>query len=731
MNRSNKKGAEVERRRAICGVCPGGCGIIATLDHGRLIKVEPDRRIPYGNLCVRGKAGPEIVYSPDRLKYPLIRAGERGEGRFREATWEEALDLVAGRMKEIKETYGAQAFVYHSGRGVFEQSMVDFGGTFLYPFGSPNMANVGSLCFNSYGVLAPVPTFGVGGPMLVPDIENSKTVVFWGANPATDSPPFMFSRLLKAKKRGARIIAIDHMRSDVARRADQWIAVRSGTDGALALAMIRTIINEGLYDREFVEKWTLGFAELKEYVQSFEPEKVERTTGVPKDTVVSLAREIATTRHVSLRMYTGLEYTNSGVQNIRAVYLLWALAGHLDVPGGLSIGPSPPWYGKQAGVKAPDGVARIGADKYPLFRDLVKNAQFMEFPTAVLEGKPYPVKGLLVHGASTLTSYPQPLLLERAYGKLDFLAVIDIFMTGECRFADVVLPAATEFEITSYQHYPGYARLRDRVVAPPGEARNNLLILAALAQRLGYGHLYPQTEGEILEAAFEQKPDLLEALKRSPEGVHPPAPETRYRKWESGLLRRDGRPGFNTPSGKVEIASTILAAHGYDPLPVYREPMEGPVANPALHAAYPLVLNTGARIQSTFRSQHQNIPSLVRLQKKPLALIHPRDAEARGIRSGDRVLVRSPRGQVHFWAEITENVVAGSVEVNAGGGKPIHVRGWRDGNVNFLTDFENRDPISGFPVFKALLCEIERADPRKDRCIAEKGTKIDRRSAWT
>ena len=618
-------------------------------------------------------------------------------------------------MKEIRNTYGAQAFVYHSGRGVFEQSMADFGSTFLYPFGSPNMANVGSLCFNSYGLLAPVPTFGTGGPELVPDIENSATMVFWGANPITDSPPFMFPRLLKARQRGMRIIAIDHMKSDIARRADQWVAVRSGTDGALALGMIRTMINEGLYDREFVEKWTAGFEELKVYVQSFTPEAVERTTGVPPESVVALAREIAATKHVSLRMYTGLEYTSSGVQNIRAVYLLMALAGHLDVPGGLLIARPPSSYRTRTGVRPPEGVAPIGADKYPVFRELVGNAQFMEFPAAVLEGRPYPVKGLMIHGSSTLTSYPQPRIWEEAYSKLEFLAVIDLFMTGEARFADVVLPAATEFEIRSYQHYPGYVRLREPVIEPVGQARNNLLILAGLASKLGYGDLYPQTEDDLLRMAFSRNPELLAELKENPRGVRPPAPEIRYRKYELGLLRPDGHPGFNTPSGKVEIASSLLARHGYDALPVYKDPVEGPAADPGLHEAYPLILNTGARIQSTFRSQHQNIPSLVKLQDKPQVLMHPRDAQMRGIKSGDRILVRTRRGRVYFWARVTEKVVRGSVEMNAGGGKPIHVEGWRDGNANFFTDFDNRDPISGFPVFKALLCEIEKVGQRRRR----------------
>ena len=238
MKRNQESVGSVERKPAICGVCPGGCGIIATVQDGRLIKVEPDKDVPYGTLCVRGKAAPEIVYSPDRLKTPLVRTGARGEGKFRAASWDEALDLVADRMKEIRDVHGPQAFVYHSGRGVFEQSIHDLGRTFLYPFGSPNMANVGSLCFNSYGLLAPIPTFGERGESLIPDIEKSKTIVFWGANPITDSPPFMFPRVQEASKRGARIIAIDHMKSDIARRADPWVAVRSGTDGALALGLM-------------------------------------------------------------------------------------------------------------------------------------------------------------------------------------------------------------------------------------------------------------------------------------------------------------------------------------------------------------------------------------------------------------------------------------------------------------------------------------------------------------
>ena len=660
-----------QKKAAICGVCPGGCAIIVTLENGRLVKTEADKDNPYGAICVRGRAAPEIVYSPDRLTTPLIRTGARGEGKFRKATWDEALDMVAKNMQAIKAKYGAQAMVYHFGRGAFEQSVSECANrSWLYPFGSPNIASVGSLCAVASNTLAPVPTFGLSGHDMVRDVEHSQTIVAWGANPLTDSPPFLLPKIIAAQKRGARLIAIDHMRSDIAKRADQYVCIRSGTDGALALGMLRVIINEGLYDKEFVEKWTVGFDELKEYVQQFTPEEVARITRVPSETVVNLAREIAQAKHASLVMYTGLEYTSSGVQNIRAVFLLWALTGNLDVPGGLLIGqPSPPTMAAGA-IKAPVGVKPIGSAEYPLFYELIGNAQYMELPKAVLSDTPYPVRGILINGASTLVNYPQPEILENVYRKLDFLAVIDIFMTRDALFADVVLPAAGLFEKSSYQRYKDYVRLRERVVEPVGESRNDLLILAQIAGRLGYGELFPQTEDEILQKAFDRKPELLSELRASPAGVRLEKPEPKYKKWELGMLRPDGKPGFPTPSGKVEITSSMLARHGYDALPVYVEPVEGPLASPNLTREYPLVLNTGARLTNTFRSQHLNIPGLVKLQPKPQVLMNLTDAARRGIKDGDRVIVRTKRGQVSLWAEVSDTATAGGVEVNVGEAAP-------------------------------------------------------------
>jgi len=250
-------------------------------------------------------------------------------------------------------------------------------------------------------------------------------------------------------------------------------------------------------------------------------------------------------------------------------------------------------------------------------------------------------------------------------------------------------------------------QLRTRVIPPLGEARSNYDIFAALAARLGYGHLFPKDEEALVEFALKDHPVGLEQLRQRPEGVSFREPAT-YRKYETGRLRVDGQPGFETPTGKVEILSGLLARHGYEPMPKYVEPSEGPLASPDLARRFPLVLNTGARIQSTYRSQHLNIPGLLKLQPEPFVLVHPRDAESRGIKKGERVWVESPRGKVAFAAKVTDAVQPGVVEVNVGGGNPIQAEAWREANTNYLTDPENRDPISGFPVFKALLCDVKK-----------------------
>jgi len=706
--------AEKKVKKGLCGICPSGCGVEITKDGERLHQIKPMEGHPLGIVCTRGIHAEEVVYSPDRLQSPMKRVGNRGEGKLERISWEEAFEISSQRIKGVVNKYGPEAMAIYSGRGGFEQSLLDMfttGGydticsNFLFPLGSPNSFSCSSLCNNAHRVLAPVATFGTTFDHLFPDFERSDRIVVWGANPATDSPPINLRKILEAKDRGTKIVVIDPLKTFTAEKADEWIGIRPGTDGALALGIIHVMMEKGLYDTAFADDWTHGFGELREYVRKFCPPEVEKMTWVKARQIEKLAEDLAKPR-TSLLLHTGLEYTNSGVQNIRALLILWALSGNFDRPGGLVFRMPQPSSIRRNRIEPPQGRPAIGSDRHPFYCNLNRSGHFLEVPKAILKGDPYPVKGLIVLGGSIVTAFPNPELWRRSFEALDCLVVIDRFLTNEAFYADVVLPATTMFEITSYKRYPGHLSFRERIVPPVGEARNDYLILAELAKALGYGDRYPQSEEAMLQFVFGKSPIPLEQLRSTPEGVSFPSPPMVHEKYKKGLLRKDKKPGFETPSGKFEISSTLLRQYGYDSLPVYQEPTEGPISSPELTKEFPLVLTTGTRIQSAFRSQHLNIPGLLKLQDEPNILIHPGDAEPRDIRDGDKVWVRTKRGKVSFYAKVTERITKGVIEANMGGGGPLQPQAWREANVNELTDPENRDPISGFPVFKALLCEV-------------------------
>lgn len=715
--KSEIEGLTKTAKKGLCGICPSGCGVEVTIEGERLRGIKPMGGHPLGMVCTRGAHAEEVVYSPDRIRFPMKRTGDRGEGKLERISWDEALDLSARLIRGIAEKYGPEAMAIYSGRGGFEQSLLDLYATtgydpicsnFLFPLGSPNTFSCSSFCNNAHRVMAPMATLGATFDHLFPDFERSDLIVVWGANPATDSPPLALKQILEAKSRGTKLIVIDPLKTYTASKADQWVGIRPGTDGALALGLAKIILDKGLYDASFVDQWVHGFKEFREYARRFSSSEVEKMTWVPAEMIERLAEDLARPKS-SLLLHTGLEYTNSGTQNIRSLLVLWALTGNLDRPGGLVFRMPQKSPIRRNPMAPPQGKRpAIGSDRHPLFCDLNRCGHSLELPRAILKGDPYPVKGLIVVGSSIVTSYPSPELWRSSFGALDGLVVIDRFLTNEAFYADVVLPATTMFEIASYKRYPGHFSLRERVIPPVGEATNDYLILARLAKALGYGDRYPQTEEEMVRFVFDPSPSFLEQLRERPEGLSLPRPQMVYEKYRSGLLRKDRKPGFETPSGKFEVFSNLLKKYGYDPLPVYEEPIEGPIASPGLAREFPLVLTTGTRIQSTFRSQHLNIPGLLKLQEKPNILIHPEDADPRGIRDGDKVWVRTKRGRAPFYAKVTERIMKGVIEANMGGGGPLQPKEWKEANVNELTDMENRDPISGFPVFKALLCEVEK-----------------------
>ena len=715
------------KQHGLCGICPAGCFVTATVENGRLVGVEPQQGHPFGSLCRIGRHSPEIVHDPDRLLYPLRRTGPKGTHEFSRIGWDEAYDTIVAKLTAIKVESGPEATAIYTGRGSFDMALCDLfqpadvavssASSVLFPFGSPNTLGVGALCYVSFAMIAPHVTMGEMLITMEVDLEQTELIVLWGANPATDSPPLAHHQIVKARERGAEVIAIDPRRTATAKETEaEWVPVRPGTDGALALGMIQVLIEEELYDDRFVREWTVGFSSLAGYAQHFRPELVAEVTGVPAETIRRLARAIAGSRGAAPVMYTGLEYSDSGVQAIRAVFILWALAGQLDVPGGLLIRMKENIFPQNRSrlVANPDLKKALGRDRFPVYSAYRGESHAIALPDAVLHGKPYSIRALLVLGGSIITAWPQPQVWKRTLAALDFLVTINRYHTADSAYADIVLPAATGYEITSYMRFGPMFKIREPLVPPQGEARNDAMILAELAQRLGYGHLYPQTEEELLRFALAGSGFTLEQVREAGGEVRLPGVMMQYRKWEKGLLRPDGEPGFNTPSGKFEIASSLLAEHGYDPLPVYTEPGEGPLADPDLAQVYPLVFNSGARTQYDFRSQHHGIPGLAARLPGPVVTMNREDAAVLGVADGEMVWVETPRGRALFTARPTPDIMRGTIDAAMGGGGPVGSTAWQECNVNDLTDLGRFDPISGFPVYKTLLCRIAKADRAVD-----------------
>jgi cysteine desulfurase NifS len=705
--------------KGICGICPAGCWVEVGVRDGQLVDIKPDTGHPLGMICRRGSHAPEIVHSEHRLQYPMKRIGPKGSHKFERISWDEAYELIVENLNRIKSESGPEAVSIYTGRGAFELSLCDMfqprgvavssATNVLFPFGSPNTMGVGALCYVSFAMIAPHVTMGRMLINMFADMENAELLVVWGANPATDSPPLDMHRLEAAARRGAKIIVIDPRYTDTAKRTGaEWIPIRPGTDGALALGVIEVMLDEELYDEPFAERWCHGFDELRTYAQHFQPDVVEEITGVPADTVRSLARRIAQATGACPVMYTGLEYSNSGIQAIRGVQTLFALAGHLDVPGGIGLAMLDTHFpiNRSCNQPNPDLDLAIARQKFPVYSNYRGESHASGLVQSVLKGDPYRTRGLIVHGASLLTSWPQTPIWRETLSQLDFLVCIDRQLTADSAYADVVLPATTMFEIDSYMTYGPIFRLREKMIEPVGEARNDYLIMAELADRLGYGHLYPQTEEALVRFTLEGSGYTLEDVKAAGGWVKLSTPMMEYKKWEKGGLRTDGKPGFDTPTGKFEIWSTTLEEYGYEPLPKYIEPTEGPRADPQQATRYPLVFNSGARPHTDFRSQHHGIRGLVKDNLEPTVELNVLDAEQRGIANGDLVEVRTPRGAVPFRAKVTRDIVAGAVECNMGGGGPVGPTAWREWNVNELTDLGNYDEISGFPVYKALLCDV-------------------------
>lgn len=677
--------------KSVCSMCHQLCGIDVYVENGKIVKVTGMEEHQFNKLCEKGYAIPELVHSPERLTNPLRKIN----GEFREVSWDEAFDFVADKLTDIKQKYGAKAVVAHTGFAYVRSYAAFVARRFCDLYGTPNYTSGASLCY-----LARTIAYNLTcGSYLNPDyLGDSKCVVVWGNNPVESIIPHYPDSIYAMVRNGAKLIVIDPIATQMAKQADIHAQLRPGTDCALALGMLNVIIAEGLYDKDFVEQWTVGFDKLAQYVKEYSPERVEEITWVPADTVRNMARRYATNKPASITMYVAMDHSTNGVQAIRAIATLMAITGNIDIPGGniyTSVGRLSRLL---TNLRLPEMVAKdpgVGAD-YPLFTKFVGETSVSLTIEQMVSEKPYPVKALLFAGVNAALTWPNTNKFEQGRHKLDLMVVIDIFMTDTAKMADIVLPSTTFLERLELRDYLGrgfsLVALANKAIEPIGNSMVDWKIWAELGKRMGYAEYFPwQDDEELLGHLLEPAPISLDELRQKPGGVY--YAETEFKKYL--------RDGFNTPSEKVEIYSETLKEYGYDPLPTFHEPTESPVSRPDLVEKYPLMFLGGGKTRAYTHSQYHNLPSLRKLVPEPLLEINLRTAQALGIGDGGWVKVESPRGSIKLKARLSEDVHPKIVAMQ---------HGWSEANANYLTDDLARDPISGYPALRSVMCRVTKTD---------------------
>jgi len=697
--------------KSVCRSCHGGCGVLLHVRDGRLVKVEGDRESPlnHGRLCPIGTVTLDLVYHPDRLKHPLRRIGPRGSGRWERISWDQALDEIAQRLLAIREEFGPEAIALGTGTGRHHIRWVS---RFGHALGTPNWCEPGfAQCFHPR-VNTSILTFG---DLPVCDYTGDvppKCILFWGHNPLISGPDGETRfNVHEALAHEPKIIVVDPRETELAKRADVWLRIRPGVDDALALSMLHVLIRERLWDEDFVRRWTYGFDALAARVADCTPEWAEPITWVAADKIRAAARLFAQTKPAMLEWGCAIEHTPKCIQTVRAVSMLPALTGNIDIPGGWVFGMH--GTGRFPSLiehLTPEASAkRLGADRFKLLAGEGADLPAAHIPTllrAMRDGKPYPVKAFLIFGNNTLTTYANSRDVYESLMKVDFMVNADLFMTPTAELADIVLPAASWPELDELAALPtiaGNVVLAQQQAVRIGECKSDEEIFVELARRMKLAActepvqdvLNAQLAGGGLGMTFDE-------LKQKGFVKVP----FRYRKFENG--------GFKTPTGKIELYSTRFEQLGYAPLPYYEEPPESPVRTPDIARDYPLVLTTGGRISFFFNSEHRQIAKLRRAHRDPLAEIHPDTAARYGIADGGWMWIETRRGRMRQRAKLTNGIDPRVISAQHGwwfpeDGPPDY--GVWKSNVNVLTDNgPPYDPAMGTYQLRGLLCRVQPAD---------------------
>jgi anaerobic selenocysteine-containing dehydrogenase len=662
--------------QTFCQICRAECGMIAHLQDGKVVRLEGDPQDQWsrGKLCVKGRNASQILYAEDRLRYPLLRK-DRREG-FQRVSWEEAIDFIAGKMEAIKTQYGPQALVFYEGTTarILDEMVLR---RLARLCGTPNVSGTWSVCVGPK-ILAYNNTFG-RPPMPWCDLRNARYIILWGANPSvTHLHRYhgVSADIMAARKKGARLVVVDPRLTPIAAQADLYLQLRPSTDLALALSMIHHIIKNELYDEDFVAAHTFGFQELVGHIAPYTPRWAAGITDIPAETIEEVATGFALTKPASLDRRQGVQHSHNATQTLRAMAILLAITGNVDVRGGLMLTP----YRRLKSLPVPEELPRppktFWRDKFPLARDASAY-----LPEAVLSEEPYPLRGLIVLEGNPVSCFPNTGKVLRALSKLDLLVVHELFLNDTTQLADVVLPACTflekgEISIQSLRRdYP--VRTRLPVVKPLYEALSEWRFLTLLGQRLGYEEFFPFTSDEEL---------IKTVLERAGWSGDEPAVYTT----PGHVLER----GFTTPTGKIELFSRSLQEQGYDPLPT--PPLDSPD-----DPAYPHYLISGARVPHFYHSQHRNIATLRKAHPEPHAEISQELAGEIGVADGEKVRIETRVGASLFTVKVSERIHPQTVSIP---------HGWAGAhNANWLTDDLSYDPPAAAPSYRDMRCRVQKA----------------------
>ncbi len=731
-------------KNAVCHFCKGRCRVILHTENGRLIKAEPDESFPVP-ISTRGcprliRGSHEFQYHPDRLSYPLKRAGERGENKWENISWEQAFDEIAERLQGLKDRYGAETLAMTNGTG---RNFLFEGNRFMNQFGSPNHCGPGTIC---WGPVAAVSEAMCGWALRYKSVPKESTestklptklYLILGSNPA-ESFGRLFRELQEAKKAGATIIVVDPRPTGTTQLADIWIQLVPGTDAALLMALNHVVIEEGLYDREFVEKWCSGFEEFRQRAAQYTPEKVAEITGVTPDIIIETARICGTVGPAHMVHGMGMEQQQQASEAIHARIALSAITGNIGKQGGETL-PGPSGLVPQSEITCDDMLPdaqkkkQIGWENWSLESAIghdARQSSIREFwgqkcgsyrgagaahqPSvfeAMIHHEPYPVKACITIQSNPLLTAANVKRAYKGLKNLDTYVVLDYWMTPSAQLADYVLPIASWMERPFLHDEFGidcsvWAGEQALPASVPGEydRKSDWAVLKGVGTRLGQ-----EWPWEDLEQVFD--------FRLKPWGVtHREFMNQGGYRFPKYVPSHEDLGGFGTRSRLIELCPTVIKELGYDPLPSYYEAFETPEATPELAEEYPFRLITGGRFMPLFHSEFRQINSLRSKHPDPIVQINPDTASDLGIEEGDWVWIETPRGRVRQKCQYVELLAPDVVHVEHGWwfpelpGEEPWLHGMWEANANVLTETAPHScdkKTGGWPLRQAL-CRVRK-----------------------